>query len=167
MRGLLLGLLLCFIAVLGYGCMPTYRCLSTNYKSSSDINESATATVGSIMVKWTTWDDCVGEQGGRVFATYKDNEFSQELIYSGLQGNTIFLLYREYQGRLIRGAFTQQLTLYNRRLGTAEPVFGNICSTIGLNRFTLRGKGKVNTQWLLYCAVHNLFKVHRYGLEFA
>ena len=110
MRGLLLGLLLCFIAVLGYGCMPTYRCLSTNYKSSSDINESATATVGSIMVKWTTWDDCVGEQGGRVFATYKDNEFSQELIYSGLQGNTIFLLYREYQGRLIRGAFTQQLT---------------------------------------------------------
>ena len=57
--------------------------------------------------------------------------------------------------------------IYNRRLGTAEPVFGNICSTIGLNRFTLRGKRKVNTQWLLYCAVHNLFKVHRYGLEFA
>jgi hypothetical protein len=57
--------------------------------------------------------------------------------------------------------------IYNRRLGTAEPVFGNICSTLGLNRFTLRGKRKVNTQWLLYCAVHNLFKVHRYGLEFA
>jgi hypothetical protein len=56
--------------------------------------------------------------------------------------------------------------IYNRRLGTAEPVFGNICSTIGLNRFTLRGKRKVNTQWVLYCAVHNLFKVHRYGLEF-
>jgi hypothetical protein len=57
--------------------------------------------------------------------------------------------------------------IYNRRLGTAEPVFGNICSTLGLNRFSLRGKGKVNTQWLLYCAVHNLFKVHRYGLELA
>jgi len=57
--------------------------------------------------------------------------------------------------------------IYNRRLGTAEPVFGNICSTLGLNRFTLRGKEKVNTQWLLYCAVHNLFKVHRYGLGFA
>jgi transposase len=57
--------------------------------------------------------------------------------------------------------------IYNRRLGTAEPVFGNICSTIGLNRFTLRGRQKVNTQWLLYCAVHNLFKVHRYGLELA
>ncbi len=57
--------------------------------------------------------------------------------------------------------------IYNRRLGTAEPVFGNICSTLGLNRFSLRGKRKVNTQWVLYCAVHNLFKVHRYGLEFA
>jgi hypothetical protein len=56
--------------------------------------------------------------------------------------------------------------IYNRRLGTAEPVFGNICSTLGLNRFSLRGKRKVNTQWLLYCAVHNLFKVHRYGPEF-
>jgi transposase len=56
--------------------------------------------------------------------------------------------------------------IYNRRLGTAEPVFGNICFTLGLNRFSLRGKRKVNTQWLLYCVVHNLFKVHRYGLEF-
>ncbi len=55
--------------------------------------------------------------------------------------------------------------IYNKRLGTAEPVFGNICSTLGLDRFTLRGKKKVNTQWLLYCIVHNLFKVHRYGLE--
>jgi transposase len=57
--------------------------------------------------------------------------------------------------------------IYNRRLGMAEPVFGNICSTLGLDRFTLRGKRKVNVQWLLYCMVHNLFKVHRYGLELA
>jgi transposase len=57
--------------------------------------------------------------------------------------------------------------IYNRRLGTAEPVFGNICSTLGLDRFTLRGKRKVNIQWLLYCMVHNLLKVHRYGPGFA
>ena len=49
----------------------------------------------------------------------------------------------------------------------AEPVFGNICSTLGLNRFSLRGKRKVNTQWVLHCVVHNLFKVHRCSLEFA
>ena len=40
--------------------------------------------------------------------------------------------------------------IYNRRLGTAEPVFGDICSAIGLSRFTFRGKRKVNIQWLLY-----------------
>jgi hypothetical protein len=52
---------------------------------------------------------------------------------------------------------------YNRRLATAEPVFAHICFTLGLDRFTLRGKRKVNIQWLLYCIVHNLLKVHRYG----
>lgn len=57
--------------------------------------------------------------------------------------------------------------LYNRRLGTAEPPFAHIRSTLGLDRFTLRGKRKVNTQWLLYCIVHNLTKVHRYGEGFA
>ena len=53
--------------------------------------------------------------------------------------------------------------IYNRRLGIAEPPFAHICSILGLDRFTLRGKPKVNTQWLFYCIVHNLTKVHRYG----
>jgi hypothetical protein len=52
---------------------------------------------------------------------------------------------------------------YGRRLGIVEPVFGNICGTRGLHRFSLRGKRKVNTQWLLYCMVHNIGKVHRYA----
>ncbi|MDH4292248.1 MAG: transposase [Dehalococcoidia bacterium] len=57
--------------------------------------------------------------------------------------------------------------IYNRRLGTAEPPFAHIRSMLGLDRFTLRGKRKVNTQWMLYCIVHNLTKVHRYGGGFA
>jgi transposase len=57
--------------------------------------------------------------------------------------------------------------IYNRRLGTAEPPFAHICSILGLDRFTLRGKPKVNVQWLFYCIVHNLTKVHRYGEGFA
>jgi transposase len=57
--------------------------------------------------------------------------------------------------------------IYNRRLGTAEPPFAHIRSILGLDRFTLRGKRKVNTQWLLYCITHNLIKVHRYGEGFA
>jgi len=53
--------------------------------------------------------------------------------------------------------------IYGRRLGTVEPVFANITRMLGLNRFTLRGKRKVNTQWLLYCLVHNIGKIHRYA----
>ncbi len=57
--------------------------------------------------------------------------------------------------------------IYNRRLGTAEPPFAHIKSILGLDRFSLRGKRKVNTQWLLYCITHNLTKVHRYAEGFA
>ena len=56
---------------------------------------------------------------------------------------------------------------YSKRLGTVEPVFAHICSTIGLNRFTLRGKAKVNNQWLMYCMVHNLKKIHQFGTGYA
>jgi len=52
---------------------------------------------------------------------------------------------------------------YARRLGTVEPVFANIAHTRGLRRFSLRGAAKVNTQWLLYCLVHNISKLQRYG----
>jgi len=57
--------------------------------------------------------------------------------------------------------------IYNRRLGTAEPPFAHIRHVLGLDRFTLRGKRKVDIQWRLYCIVHNLIKVHRYGEGFA
>ncbi|XOV86904.1 MAG: transposase [Pseudomonadota bacterium] len=35
---------------------------------------------------------------------------------------------------------------YSRRLGAVEPVFGYINTTKRLNRFSLRGKHKVNGQ---------------------
>lgn len=52
---------------------------------------------------------------------------------------------------------------YSRRLGIIEPVFGNIRHTKRLNRFTLRGRRKVNTQWQMYCLVQNIEKLQRYG----
>lgn len=52
--------------------------------------------------------------------------------------------------------------VYSRRIGVVEPVFGHL-DNMGLDRFTLRGKRKVDAQWKLYCMVHNLKKVHRYG----
>jgi transposase len=53
--------------------------------------------------------------------------------------------------------------LYSRRLGIVEPVFANIGAQKGMNRSTLRGTRKVNIQWRLYCLVHNLEKIGRYG----
>lgn len=53
--------------------------------------------------------------------------------------------------------------IYSQRLGTVEPVFGNITVNKRLNRFTLRGKKKVNAQWLMYCMVHNIEKIKNYG----
>jgi IS5 family transposase len=52
---------------------------------------------------------------------------------------------------------------YSRRMGTVEPVFANIVHTMGMNRFTLRGRSKVDTQWKLYCMVHNIGKIARCG----
>lgn len=57
--------------------------------------------------------------------------------------------------------------IYSKRIGTSEPVFANIRHALGLNLFTLRGKRKVDIQWKLYCIVHNLLKIHRYGPGFA
>jgi transposase/IS5 family transposase len=54
--------------------------------------------------------------------------------------------------------------IYPQRLAIVEPVFANIRSNKRLDRFTLRGKIKVNIQWLLYCLVHNIEKILNYGL---
>jgi transposase len=53
--------------------------------------------------------------------------------------------------------------IYPRRLAIVEPVFANIRVQKRLNRFTLRGKIKVNIQWLLYCMIHNIEKIANYG----
>jgi transposase/IS5 family transposase len=47
---------------------------------------------------------------------------------------------------------------YDYRIQVIEPVFANIVSSKGLDRFTVRGQAKVTGQWQLYCMVHNLGK---------
>ncbi len=56
--------------------------------------------------------------------------------------------------------------IYAMRLAIGEPPFAHIKSAIGLDRFTLRGKKKVDIQWKLFCIVHNLNKIQRYGPSF-
>jgi transposase len=54
-------------------------------------------------------------------------------------------------------------TIYPQRMAIVEPVFSNIRFLKRLDRFTLRGKAKVNIQWVLYCMIHNIGKIVAYG----
>ena len=52
---------------------------------------------------------------------------------------------------------------YALRMETVEPVFGHIKQGRGFRQFLLRGLAKVNWEWLLICAGHNLLKLFRFG----
>ncbi len=53
--------------------------------------------------------------------------------------------------------------IYGHRMSVVEPVFAQIGTNRGLNRFSLRSKDKVQGQWPLYCLAHNIGKLARYG----
>ena len=52
---------------------------------------------------------------------------------------------------------------YGGRFATVEPVFGNLRYNKRLDRFTLRGKTKIDGQWKLFCLVHNIEKLAHHG----
>lgn len=54
--------------------------------------------------------------------------------------------------------------LYSQRMGTVEPVFANLRHNKRLIRLNHRGRTKVNTQWNLYCMVHNIEKLAKTSL---
>ena len=54
--------------------------------------------------------------------------------------------------------------IYPQRIAIVEPIYANIRTQKRLDRFTLRGKIKVNIQWVLYCMVHNIEKIINYGM---
>jgi len=56
--------------------------------------------------------------------------------------------------------------IYHQRVGVVEPVFANVRTQKRMDHFTLRGKVKVNIQWLLYCMIHNLEKIVNYGVNY-
>ncbi len=78
-----------------------------------------------------------------------------------------------FHGKAGRESYTDQMkrridsadgrARYGRRFATVEPVFGNLRYNKGLDRFTLRGKTKVDAQWKLFCLVHNIEKLAHHG----
>ncbi|WP_230537085.1 transposase [Teredinibacter turnerae] len=49
------------------------------------------------------------------------------------------------------------------RIGIVEPVFAHMKHIMGLRWFSSRGLKKVAGQWYLFCVVHNLVKIQKYG----
>jgi transposase/IS5 family transposase len=75
---------------------------------------------------------------------------------------------RNYSKEMVAKIDTERgRELYPHRIAIVEPVFANIRTNKRLDRFTLRGKIKVNIQWLLYCMVHNIEKIANFGSDFA
>lgn len=74
-----------------------------------------------------------------------------------------------YEGRSVCAQMRDKIDsptgkkIYEKRLAIVEPVFANIRHHKKLDRFTLRGKKKVDIQWMLYCLVHNIEKILHYG----
>ena len=54
--------------------------------------------------------------------------------------------------------------IYPQRFAIVEAVFANIKIQKRLNRFSLRGKVKINIQWMLYCMVHNIEKIMNFAM---
>ena len=53
--------------------------------------------------------------------------------------------------------------LYALRKQTIEPVFGIIKAALGFERFSLRGLGKVRTEWTLVTLAYNLKRLFHLG----
>jgi Transposase DDE domain len=57
--------------------------------------------------------------------------------------------------------------IYALRKILVEPVFGQIKAAMGFRRFSLRGLGKVESEWGIVCLCHNLLKLFRARLATA
>lgn len=51
--------------------------------------------------------------------------------------------------------------IYAARKAIVEPVLGQIKQVRGFRRFSMRGLAKVQAEWALVCATHNILKVYR------
>jgi transposase len=64
--------------------------------------------------------------------------------------------------RMARKLRTRQgKTIYAKRKGIIEPIFGQIKQVRGFRQFLLRGLAKIRAEWRLVCLTHNLLKLHR------
>ena len=105
--------------------------------------------------------DCLPcDHRAKCLRTPEKTKVRQVAFYQG-KADTAEESYTERMKRAIDSEAGRQQ--YGQRFATVEPVFGNIRHNKRLNRFTLRGRKKVDTQWKLYCLVHNIEKLAHHG----
>ena len=67
----------------------------------------------------------------------------------------------ERMGRKLRTK--RGAAIYKKRSQTVEPVFGQIKSARGLDRFSRRGLAACESEWAFICATHNQLNLFRSG----
>jgi len=125
------------------------------------LNAKNTITSGNIYNRYISDPkDCVGCAVRHKCITARGSNRRYLLVPVGATEDNL-------SGKMIKKIESERgKRIYPLRIAIVEPVFGNIRTQKRLDRFTLRGKEKVNIQWLLYCMVHNIEKVLNYGAAY-
>jgi hypothetical protein len=94
------------------------------FTRSFDLNQLMFANVGASLI---SWEEGVREKAQKAAV----EKLTHELLYSGLQGRTIFITYREYSGgrsgaTFIRPAFSQELKYELGEAGKGQITFREI-----------------------------------------
>ncbi|MCC6771254.1 MAG: transposase [Gemmatimonadaceae bacterium] len=105
--------------------------------------------------------DCVlCAHRGRCLRTPDKTETRQVMFFEGRAPTAVETHTQQMQRRLDT---PHGRVVYGRRFATVEPVFANLRHNKWLDRFTLRGREKVDGQWKLFCLVHNIEKLVNAG----
>ena len=125
-------------------------------------NGSSCIHNGYVSTKYTgTQRDCLPcEQRAKCLRTPEKTKVRQVSLFRGKAGTTE----ESHSDRMKKAIDSEEgKDRYGRRFATVEPVFGNVRHNKRLDRFTLRGRKKVDTQWKLYSLVHNIEKLAHHG----
>jgi hypothetical protein len=92
-----------------------------------------------------------------LYKRLKDFSFSPSIIVSSGGGAHFYWLLKEPAEK----DEIEKVEEVNRRI--AQQLFGDMNACDAARILRIRGKIKVNIQWLLYCMVHNIEKLANYG----
>ena len=57
--------------------------------------------------------------------------------------------------------------IFSKRKAIVEPVFGILKHARKVRQFLMRGREKVEAEWNLICTAHNIWKLHKLGIQIA